>query len=323
MKAFRFAVISDTHFFAPGQGVDGAWWNRGLGSQSERIADSIIATVADLAPDFVIHCGDFTADSTMESYKRGCEIMDQLGCPWYAVPGNHDTWTPGVRAALRSRYSAQGEGCYHTKLINNVLFVFLDACFWLDRDGCTAAYLDENRYKAGEIEGMSFSCSQLQWLDDQLTLHADKPAILVSHTPLAHKERYKVGSLPKGKPTAKQCVTPAEFGLGDPGLGDEISNIIGKHANVRIALAGHWHINDVTVDRSATYCLTSSLREYPFEFRLIEMNKDGMSVATHGLNDKGLNDESFVAEWGNGWVTGTEADRTFQVTLQEDGERYG
>jgi 3',5'-cyclic AMP phosphodiesterase CpdA len=109
-KSFRFVVLTDTHVSAPGKGVDGTWWNKVLGSQSQRIAESIIETITALSPDFIIHCGDFTEDSTMDSYHFGLEVMQQMGCPWYVVPGNHDTWATEVRSAFRSRYSLETEG---------------------------------------------------------------------------------------------------------------------------------------------------------------------------------------------------------------------
>jgi hypothetical protein len=180
----------------------------------------------------------------------------------------------------------------------------------MDNDGCIAPYLDWARYDAGEIKSLSYTHDQLQWLDNQLAINSDKPAILVSHTPLQHKENYHVGTLPYGKPADGPW-----RGMTDAALSGEVLDIVRKHANVKIAFAGHWHINDVTVDRGTVFCMTSALREYPFEFRLVEVNETEMSVSTHGLNDKGLNEESFIKDWGNDWVKGTQADREFSLNL--------
>jgi len=313
MSPFRFVVISDTHFFAPGKGVDGSWWNRGLGSQSERIAESMVRSVRALAPDLVIHCGDFTADSTLDSYERGVAAMEEIGCPWYGVLGNHDAWSPGVRGAFRSRFSAEGGGCYYSVRASNVRFIFLDSCFWATTDGSVVPYRHSDSDTDAEIEGLSFSRDQLQWLADQLNGNSEETVILVSHAPLDHKERYRMSTLPKGKRPNEEWLTCSEFGLPDAHLAAELRDIIGKHARVKMALAGHWHLNDVMLSRNTAYCLTSSLREYPFEFRLVEVSETAISVSTHGLDDEGLNEESYLSDWGNDWVRGTEADRRFVV----------
>ena len=37
----RFAIITDTHFFAEGRGRDGVWWNRTLSSRSLEVGHGI------------------------------------------------------------------------------------------------------------------------------------------------------------------------------------------------------------------------------------------------------------------------------------------
>lgn len=105
MQATRFVVISDTHFQPPGSATaDSAFWNRMLATCGEAIAESLIETVRALEPEFVVHCGDFTASSQIAQWEYGCSVMERFGCPWYAVPGNHDTWQPGVRERFSARF---------------------------------------------------------------------------------------------------------------------------------------------------------------------------------------------------------------------------
>ena len=308
--------MTDTHFFAPGKGKDSFWWNRALGTQSPRIAQSIIDTVKDLHPDFVIHCGDFTGHCSMDNYNYGIEIMNSLDCPWYVVVGNHDTWFPPVRQRISSLYGLSNDQCHYTRLINDIMFVFLDNCYYQTTDGSVSAYLDKESYDAGKIRGMSFCHSQIQWLDEQLRQNANRLVILVSHGPMDYREFYRIATLPNGERIKNHLVKLADRRFFVPGLRDEIVNVINSHSNIKVAFAGHWHINDMVVKNGVTYCQTASLREYPFEFRVVELDRDTLSVTTHQLNDKGLCEESFVDDWQNDWVVGSEADREFVIKVR-------
>ena len=108
--------MSDTHFYAPGNGKDGRWWHRSLHSQSARIAKAMVDSIVPLKPDFVIHCGDFTGLCEMDNFQHGKDVMNQFGCPWYMVCGNHDTWYPGVREAISSLYDLEDNRCYYKSL---------------------------------------------------------------------------------------------------------------------------------------------------------------------------------------------------------------
>jgi hypothetical protein len=64
--------------------------------------------------------------------------------------------------------------------------------------------------------------------------------------------------------------------------------------------------------------------EYPFEFRLIEVKSEAISVTTYGLNNQKFKCESLIKEptfsrgvlikgLGNAWVAGTQSDRSFSI----------
>ena len=89
-----------------------------------------------------------------------------------------------------------------------------------------------------------------------------------------------------------------------------VTNIIGT-------FSGHWHINSITVLDNVFHCLTSSLREWPFEFRLVELDEQKISITTHGLNDPDLKERSYLEEFGNDWVAGDTKDREFTFFFKE------
>src|SRR5689334_16241937 len=57
---------------------------------------SLAAWIADQHPDLVIHTGDVIFDGAgVESdLSFSAQLMDELGIPWRAVPGNHDVGEP-------------------------------------------------------------------------------------------------------------------------------------------------------------------------------------------------------------------------------------
>lgn len=238
-RTTRFVIISDTHLFAPGAVVrDATFWNRVLRTRSLEIGARLVETVNELAPDFVIHCGDLTGHCDLENWGAGCQVLDLLNCPWYAVLGNHDTWFPGVRDAFAARFGLPpGQGSYRQDL-GGLRFLFLDLAHWHDRDGGISPYLDKEAYDAGQIVGLGPSPEGLHWLEAELAGCDDRPVVLVSHPPLGYKASYPLGTLPKGEPTPARRV-PVDSILGDVREHEALRALIGRCPNVRLALAGH------------------------------------------------------------------------------------
>ena len=317
----RFAVVSDTHFFAPGRGRDGIWWNRALNSRTAEIGESMVASVAATKPDFVIHCGDITGHCDMENWQTTLAIMGRLPCPWYGVVGNHDTWFPGVRDAFSDLYALPHHQCHYTRIMGNIAFIFLDTCYWRGVDGSISPYLDKELYDAGKIQGICIPPDEIEWLREQLEAYRSEAVCLVSHAPLGFKPLYPVATMPDGRPGRKGGTPLPEVTYGEGKRFGDLRNrsavrrVIVDFDNVKLALAGHAHINDLCGEGGVAFIQTGAMREWPFEFRLVEVEDGVASVTTHGLDDPSLKVDSFKKEWGNSWVAGEAAERTFSVTL--------
>ncbi|HXM94882.1 MAG TPA: metallophosphoesterase [Candidatus Dormibacteraeota bacterium] len=295
----RFVVITDTHFFAEGRGKDGVYWNKTLHSRSAEIGVAMFESIAKLRPEFVIHCGDFTGLCDMENFEMGRQIMDRLCCPWFVVPGNHDTWYPGVRDRLSDFYGLPRGQCYYYFSLDDTCFVFLDTCYWQARDGSVSPYLDKQSYDCGMIEGLVVPQDEIAWLRNVLARHGNQKVILVGHAPIGFKPRYPVRDMPEGLINH-----------------DEMRALISEYKNVKVVFAGHWHINDIHLEDGVVFCQTCSLREYPFEFRFVEARADGLHISTVGLEDSSFNCASLIPEKDNTWVAGNDADREWLVPWQ-------
>ena len=161
---------------------------------------------------------------------------------------------------------------------------------------------------------MGPSPAELIWLEQELA-SSDRPIALVSHTPLGYQPTYPIATLPHGEPAHHPQTAVTEF-LDDVLQRQALRDLITRHAQVKVAFAGHWHICDATREDGVTFCQTGALREYPFEFRLVTVEAESLSVTTHGLDDDSFRRLSYVDAWGNRWVAGTPSDRTFQVKLE-------
>jgi 3',5'-cyclic AMP phosphodiesterase CpdA len=307
----RFLVIADTHFVRPPAREADAWWNRTTERFSDVMGEALVRKARKLAPDFVVHCGDFTGWSTPENHEFGAGFMNRLGCPWHLVPGNHDTWeppelgteTPFIREGIRSfRADLQG-----------LRVLFLDTASWFDVDGVCAPLLNRERYIRGGIAGMGVSESDLAWLKRELAA-GDLPMVLVAHAPVEHRETYPVVTLPRGEPAAGPTTEPSKFVKDMIGI-ETVRRLIRGSRSVIASFAGHWHLNDAVVRDGVLHVMTGALREYPYEVRLVEYDGVLLRVSTHGLDVPELRERSYVPEWGNRWIEGTEEVREFLFTV--------
>ncbi len=308
IMTFRFLVIADTHFVRTPNHIRGEWWNRTTEQDSDIMGEALVRKARELAPDMAVHCGDFNGWNDATEYACGAAYMDRLGCPWIAVPGNHDTWepvpgTPGnpfASPGLRSRAVDAG----------GVRFLLLDTASWLDRNGTWSPLLDRVRHDRGEIEGMGASPADLEWLERELET-LDRPAILVTHAPVEYRSVYPVATLPRGGIPAGPETPPSAFVGGMTGIG-RIRELLRNNRMVRACFAGHWHLNDAVEHDGVLHVMTGALREYPFDVRLVELHDGGMRITTQRLDVPELIEFSFVREWGNRWIEGDAAVRDFE-----------
>ena len=314
----RFAVISDTHFVRPPADNEGVFWNRTTERYSSDMGEALVGLIKTLAPDFVIHCGDFTGVDTLENFDYGLSFMNRLGCPWYGVPGNHDAWTSEARSRFRDLFET-GDGSWsYSREAGGLRFFFLDVVHWLEDDGSISPRLDREKYDAGRIIGMGPTEKDLAWLDSELE-STTMPTVIVTHAPIYFRNAYPLKTLPYGKPVSGAETPPEAFISGfvkkSEGRG-RLYDITRKHSAVKACFAGHWHLHDAVVSDDILFVMTASLREFPYEVRMVEFDGSKLVVSTHELDVPKLRDFSYVEEWGNDWVRGVPGAREIWHTLR-------
>lgn len=88
----RVVQITDAHLYADtaARSRAGIPW---------RQFQQVLSAVVTEKPDIVLFTGDVSQDESAASYALAVEALEQLPCPWYWLPGNHDQ--PEFMAAER------------------------------------------------------------------------------------------------------------------------------------------------------------------------------------------------------------------------------
>jgi Icc protein len=94
----RIAQITDTHLEeAPG--------GRLLGMDTDTSLGHVLGLVRASAqpPDLILATGDLANHGSAAAYARFCACIDELGVPWFWLPGNHDEFASMQRLCGRKR----------------------------------------------------------------------------------------------------------------------------------------------------------------------------------------------------------------------------
>ncbi len=105
----RVVQITDAHLYADTQARSraGVPWR-----QFQQVLSAVVAK----KPDIVLFTGDISQDETAASYALAVEALEQLPCPWYWLPGNHDQL--GFMAAQRPLVDHVDVGSWRLLLLN-------------------------------------------------------------------------------------------------------------------------------------------------------------------------------------------------------------
>jgi Icc protein len=185
--------VTDTHLFATAE-------KDLLGVKTQQSFSHVIdAILQNQQPfDAVLATGDISQDNSIASYQYFAKHIKRLDKPCYWLPGNHDN-IPLMADALKS----EGVLSDKYKVVGDWLIILLDS----QLTGSPSGYL---------------SPEQLALLDEQLSLHPDKYALVV-----LHHNTYPVG-----------CKWLDQHILRNP---EAFLAVLAKHPKARHVLFGHVH----------------------------------------------------------------------------------
>ncbi|MBT2772842.1 phosphodiesterase [Halomonas sp. ISL-60] len=105
----RVVQITDAHLYADTQARSraGIPWR-----QFQQVLSAVVAA----RPDIVLFTGDVSQDGSAASYALAVQAMEQLPCPWYWLPGNHDQLE--LMAAERPMVDQVDMGAWRILLLN-------------------------------------------------------------------------------------------------------------------------------------------------------------------------------------------------------------
>jgi len=231
-------------------------------AQSLPMFQKAILKINILSPNIVVFSGDMVNMPVESDFDVFLKNAKNLTPEFYPIFGNHDV---GVRGGLSkdTMISKFNQNCKWLNIENYSYYTIKDDYIFIFMDGTTNQKIVSTGY---------FTPETLKFLDEVLSIHADKKAIIVQHFPL---------------------ITPFKSPSHEVTNRDEYLNILDKHKNVIMVLAGHFHATKAVVRNNVLHITTPSMIEYPHAFRYISVD-DRFGKIT--VQSKLIFDESQNAE---------------------------
>ena len=302
-KKLSFAVISDSHLRP--DAFDLSYWNKRLYEHAHEMLAAAVEEINSHSADFVVHCGDLTGRSHKVSFQRAAEILSDLKCPFYFVPGNHDTYYPNLRELAAELFQYTSPTLYRAVECGGWRVLLIDSAYWWYQDGSVKGHYNlDNR---AEVTAIGVPDFELDWIRQELERDPTTPTVCFTHLSMAMRPEYPVGTLARGKPVLERPVRINSY--AERPWGQTLLQILKSAPGVKALFYGHMHFHDTLVEDGLLYCQTGSLIEYPNEPRFVQIDDQCMRVGTLPLCDGKYAELSYLPEWNNRWVEGRPIDR--------------
>ena len=286
-----FVVFSDPHYFDPDLWGDGPAieaylrGDRKLLRESAEILDEALRLVEGTRAQLVIVPGDLTKDGERSSHLKiaqGLRRLEAAGKRVFVTCGNHDILNPEA-------YRYEGAEQVRVDTVSPEEFAEIYADFGyreaLRRDPASLSYvaepvaglwllaLDACLYRENPAEGHPetggrLSEATLEWLDAVLADAAVQRKAVLAFLHHGITEHYHGQQKHYGEYIIEE--------------GPEVSRLLAAY-NVRVVFTGHYHAQDVTVQRwddgKFVYDVqTGSLVTYPCPIRVVSIRDNRMSL---------------------------------------------
>jgi 3',5'-cyclic AMP phosphodiesterase CpdA len=203
---------------------------------------------------------------------------------------------------------------YFSRYHKGVRYLFLDSNYAHLPSGEESEVQRWNQ--SGEYSGVGFSAAQVNWLRDELARDRETLTFVITHHPIASKSEYPIIS-PRDLGAPNKRIGPVWRKLF-PTYHTEVLDILESASNVKVVFTGHWHINDITRVNNLYHVKTSSLIEYPFEYRVVSVFEKFLDISIAQLPAEDLLAASLVLEWQNEWIRGESFDRERRIYFDDE-----
>ncbi|WP_298646743.1 metallophosphoesterase [uncultured Proteiniphilum sp.] len=289
--AVKIAVITDIHFLDTLLAAEGESlfaYEKATGrniTDLHAVLDAVLDDLKEEAPDLLLVTGDITNHGEKQSHLGFIEklrLLQSRGTRILVIPGNHDINIPDAKAY-------RGNQATPAETVSKEEFVELYAPFGysdaLKRDKASLSYLaeinegvwllcfDTNRYEehtTTSVTGGRILPETMDWALDILYEAKEKGITVLGmmHHGLVEHMPYQAAFFPQY-------------------LIDEWEKNAGLLADtgLKVVFTGHFHANDITMHTSSAGNIlydveTASLAQYPFAYRIMELNDTGLSIDT-------------------------------------------
>ena len=283
----RFIYLADTHI---GAGATGYYQQPRYTAYLPAIINSLHAWIeADGGVDFILHGGDMVDHVTVENIHTASALFT-LPVPVYLCLGNHDMDHP--RAAylwLTEAPQFFPGGNLNFTVKSNEMMLHVMPTHWCNQD----FYWDGDHQSPHVLE------EQITGLITSLT-ETDNMHIVCTHGEIAGVPAGQTGFEAPYHPPLSHYT-------------DMMCQIVEHFPQIKCIFSAHNHINTcVKVCENETRAVTvSAVSETPFEFKVIDISADAMTMRTENLMDVCGFRASY--DFNKTFVQGRLKDRTFTL----------
>lgn len=242
--------------------------------------------------DLVLHGGDLLDACSVELIREAVSLFD-FGAPFYVCLGNHDLTEPdAVPKWLAHAPDFFISDSVHFEIVREGAVIHVLPSHW-----------DEETYYWKDVQAPRLSAEQMEQASSVVADHPHLPHVLCTHSQV-------LGISPE------QTGFEAPIHEPLPSFRDSVKKLVGACPRIRCILGGHNHTNTLGEFNGAVALSCSAFSCTPFEFKLVEITHETLSVTTHDL----VADVSFDAGYDSGraYVQGQPRDRQCRVRLRED-----
>ena len=283
----RFVFIADTHFGAEEMGYQ---QQKGYPEKLPELLKLLDAWIArDGAIDFVLHGGDLLDACAPDLIQDAVEQF-RFSVPFYLCVGNHDLNRPDAAAQWLKHAPGFFIGdSMHYEIVTGDCVVHVVPNHWNEHD-----------YYWKDVQEARVSADQIGRVSAKVRGHADLPQLLCTHA--------EVFGIPP-----EQTGFDEPYHASDPSFGESVMELVSSNPKTHAVLTGHNHLNSLTRRDGAVVLSAPSFSEVPFEFKLIEVGQDRLSVRTHNVFDA----IDFEAQYNfdRTYVQGRACDRQCDISL--------